>query len=131
MVVNRGGLLASTGALALIASSRFASFGRVPEGEQGGGGGAPAAADVEEDFFADAGAATGGDQGGDQGGQGGGDQGGQGEQGDQGGDDRAARAARRELAEWMKSFSAEKKARASSLTRSGLRRSAQRISTTL
>jgi hypothetical protein len=105
MVVNRGGLLASTGAVLAMAglSSRF----RAPEGEPGGdgaGGGGAAVVEEEEDFF---GGAGGGGAGGD--------------------DDAAAAAAAAaakaagggadddagggaiEVPEWAKSFSGEKK----------------------
>jgi hypothetical protein len=58
MVRNRGGLLASVGLVA-IAASRFASFGRVAEGEGAGGGGGAAVVE-EDDFFADPAGAGGG-----------------------------------------------------------------------
>jgi hypothetical protein len=86
MVRNRGGLLASTGAIAL-GFARFASFGRVPEGE-GGEGAGDAAVVEEEDFFAGTGAAE--EKPGEE----------------KPGEEKPGEA---EPAEWMKSFSGEKK----------------------
>lgn len=110
MVRNRGGLLASTGAM-LLAGSRFASFGRVPDGDggQGGGGGASGGAAEEDDFFAGVGGDGGQGDGGDGGKGGGGDGGGDGKgagDGSQGGD--GGGDGKGEIPEWVKSFSGEK-----------------------
>jgi hypothetical protein len=90
MVRNRGGLLAATGSIGIMASlgSRF----RAPDGDDGaGGGGGGGSGEEDDDFFAGSGGDGGGGEGG--GGSGGGD-----------GDGKDPPA----VAEWMKSFSGEK-----------------------
>jgi hypothetical protein len=101
MVVNRGGLLASTGAIALMAARSWRA--RAPEGEgEGAGGGGSGAGDEDEDFFG--GGSGEGDGSGDGTGDGSGDGTGDGS-GDGTGEGEGGEL---EIPEWAKSFSADK-----------------------